>query len=291
MKVIEAIEAFCTNLEARGRTIRTVTVYRERLVALNRSEEVTQVTAEELDNLIKSMYRRGLALATVAGYVQAIKTLFTWCYRRKYIDSNPTEDLIKPSLRTRTVIKAIRQADLMRMIDEAERRGLALEAAVILFLADTACRAGELSNLNLGDIDLARLEAHCNGKTGVGILDFTPRTADAISTWLTVRPNTDRCALFTTRRGRLSYGRLYDCIEALANDLGIDCHNPHSIRHRVAQGWIDAGANLELVRLKLRHRDITTTAMIYGNQDRSRIKAASSQYSIVNRGSHETNLE
>jgi site-specific recombinase XerC len=277
----QCIDEFCIHLEAKGRADRTIEVYRERLAALKCFADIDQVTSSDLDNLIVGMHRRGLAAATIAGYVQAVRTFFTWCHRHRYIYCYPAGDLVRPDIRHRIEIKAIRQEDLDLLIDEAERRGLALELAVILFLADTACRAGELRQLNLTDIDLVRLEAHCNGKTGVGILDFTERTAEAIRAWLTIRPATDPTALFTTRRGRLSYGRLYDCIEALAHELGIQRHNPHSIRHRVGQGWIDAGANLELVRLKLRHRDISTTAMTYGNQDRPRIKAATKKYSIV----------
>jgi site-specific recombinase XerC len=280
MEIKVCIAEFCTSLEARGRAARTIGFYRDQLHALP-DGEIETITASSLDAILAGMRRRELADATVANCIKALRTFCAWCIKRGVITSNPAGELVRPDLRHRVTIKAIRQSDLDQLIDAAEARGLCLELAILLVLADTGCRAGELSNLNLEDVDLMKMEAMCTGKTGPGELDFTERTALAIKAWLEVRPATDKAALFTTRRGRISYGRIYDCIEALAHDLGIERHNPHSIRHRVGQGWIDKGANLELVRLKLRHRDITTTAMFYGNQDRGRIKQATQRYSLV----------
>lgn len=280
MEIKTCIADFCTSLEARGRAVRTVQFYVDQLKVLP-AGEIESLTAAGLDAIVAGMRRRGLADATLASSIQALRTFCAWCVRRGMIKSSPAAELVRPDVRHRITIKAIPQSDLDRLIEAAEARDLALERAILMVLADTGCRAGELAGLNLADVDLARLEARCTGKTGPGDLDYTERTAEAIRAWLAVRPATDRTALFTTRRGRISYGRIYDCIEALAHDLGIERHNPHSIRHRVGQGWIDAGANLEVVRLKLRHRDITTTAMCYGNQDRGRIKSATRRYSLV----------
>jgi site-specific recombinase XerC len=135
--------------------------------------------------------------------------------------------------------------------------------------------------LDLADLDLTRMEARVNGKTGFRVLDFGEVTSEALKVWLDVRPKTDPVAVFTTREGRISHRCIYTHFEDLAADLGVKRFNPHSIRHRVGQSWVDSGANLELVRLKLGHKDVTTTARFYTHQDRERVKRASRKYSVI----------
>ena len=52
------------------------------------------------------------------------------------------------------------------------------------------------------------------------------------------------------RKSANDSGKVYVSFRNIARDLGIKRFNPHSNRHRVAQGWLDQGANLELVRVK-----------------------------------------
>lgn len=281
MQIQHAIEDFIVFLEANGRARRTVEVYAWRLQCLGGLPELELVTPRQVEGIIAGLRRSDIALATLAGYVQAVKSFFSWCCKRGLIRDNPAGGVHKVSLRGRQVVKAIRQVDLNRMIGLARQRGMILELAVILFLADTGCRAGELVNLNLCDVNLEGGEARTHGKTGTRMLDFTPVTAAALAAWLEIRPATDTDAFFTTREGRFHHARVYRALRDLARELGISRFNPHSIRHRVGQGWIDQGANLEIVRQKLGHADISTTAMIYGNLDRERIKAASQVYSLV----------
>lgn len=59
-------------------------------------------------------------------------------------------------------------------------------------------------------------------------------------------------------------------------------YNPHAIRHLVGQAWLDDGANLELVKEKLGHKDIRTTSLFYSHQDRGRVKSATERFSLVN---------
>ncbi len=160
-----------------------------------------------------------------------------------------------------------------------------MDVAILLFLMDTGCRAGELCSLNIQDIDFARHEAIAKGKTGTRILDFTQPTAEALRAWLIERnEKTSDSAVFLKNNGkRLSIHALYSRLLRLATRAGVKGRfNPHAFRHRVGQGWIDQGANLEIVRLKLGHKDIHTTSLFYANQDRERQKHATKRFSLVN---------
>ncbi len=172
------------------------------------------------------------------------------------------------------------------MLLAAQRENRTMEIAILLFLLDTGCRAGELCALDVDMIDLEVREAQVTGKTGGRTLDFTEPTAQALVSWLKerrTRTMADKNAVFVDSKGnRLTIHGLHGRLRGLAQRSGVKGrYNPHAFRHRVGQGWIDQGANLEIVRLKLGHRDIHTTSMFYANQDRERQKRASEKYSLV----------
>lgn len=280
------IDEFIIYLEAQARSPRTIQAYRERLQLMQElfiGRNINTITARDIDYFVM-LYRGKVAPATVAGYIQAVKTFFRFCVSRNYIQSSPCQHLKKPKIQPVTRDKVIGQIDLENMIKYTQENGMILDSCLLLFMADTGCRAGELISIDLQNIDLAKCEAVCNGKTGIRYLDFTENTANAIRKWLTIRPRTDTKALFTTREGRISHARIYHGFKRIAAELGIERYNPQSIRHRVGQAWIDAGANLEIVRIKLGHQDIHTTAQFYSHQDRQRMKRASNQFSIIQQG-------
>lgn len=278
---------FVTALEAAGRSERTIHEYQVRLHPLCAAiaGDLTAITAGEIDRYVAGLWRRGLAAATVGGHVQAIKAVFRFAVERGHLARSPAAHLRKVRAdRATGRERAIAQGDMDAMIDLARARGLAYELAIMCMLADTGARVGELCGLDLDDVDLMRLEAHARtGKTGARMLDFTYQTAEALHAWLAVRPATDPRALFTTRAGRATGQGIYRRLAALGRELGIRRFNPHAWRHRVGQGWLDRGANLEVVREKLGHRSIETTARFYAHQDRSRIRAATRRFSLLRR--------
>jgi integrase len=156
---------------------------------------------------------------------------------------------------------------------------------MLLFTVDTGCRAGEVAGLRIGDLNLKRCEARVDGKTGPRMVDFTQETAKALDNWLKQHPAPQQGFVFvglrTPNNGNcISQGTIYQVFRRLARDGGVDGRfNPHSIRHLVGQVWADH-VNLELVRQKLGHRDISTTA-VYANQDRARVKRATQRIRVL----------
>lgn len=284
MFTFDAIEAFLTYLVAKGRAPRTVKEYRKRFIVFRSlPTELEKIQPGDIDKLVSDLRSKELASATIATYVQTIRTYFKFCLRRGFIKIDPAADLSRPKVQQSARKKAIRQEDLEKLILQARREEATLELAVLLVLADTGCRAGELLAMNLTDLDLCKFEAVTNGKTGERMIDFTIPTERILCEWIKQRPDTDKDAIFTTKKGRMTYDQLYCLLRDLAARAKVKRFNPQSIRHRVGQGWIDAGANLELVRIKLGHKHISTTSQFYANQDRPRAKAASKKYSLIRR--------
>ena len=287
----KAVEAYCVFLQAQGRAKRTLQTNRERLkylqkfVSQKKVDRLEEITPELLDQYIASLYQRGLSKFTIAGRVQVIKTFFRWCVQRNYLSRSPASQLKKPRLNYAAKEKAIYQKDLETMILYAHSAQAILEEVMLMFFADTGCRAGELCSINISDVDFTNMEVFVDGKTGTRLLDFTDRTAKVLKRYLLTRKDEmfeKSDAFFVYRDGeRITPAQVYICFRRIARKLSIKRFNPHAIRHRVAQGWLDQGANLELVRIKLGHADIRTTAAYYANQDRKRAKQATQKYCII----------
>ncbi|MBC8445779.1 MAG: tyrosine-type recombinase/integrase [Chloroflexi bacterium] len=281
---------FLLCLEAAGRSPRTLATYQERLgyvvafLVERGIEKIADVRPDHLDAYVVGLRRRELSPVTIAGRIMVIKTFLAWCVRRRYLERSPADHLKKPRLERGGRSPPMARGDLALLIREAVR-GRPRDLAVLLFLADTGCRVGELVRLKVGDVRLADLEARVDGKTGGRWVDFTERTRCAVEVWLSSRdgPSTGSgCDVGESLFGMTANG-VRKMLERLGARAGVAGRvNPHSIRHLVGQAWLDDGANLELVRQKLGHRDITTTAMFYAHQDRERVKAASERYSLVN---------
>lgn len=286
----KVIESYCVFLEASGRAQRTIRTNKERLEGLQvflmtkNVREIEEINPELIDLYISSSYRKGLSVFTVAGRIQVIKAFFRWSVQRQYLKQSPAAHLKKPRLSYKTKDKTISQKDLNSMILFARHSEKLLEETALIIFADTGCRAGELCGMNVSDIDFANNEILVNGKTGERVLDFTEKTAFTLKTYIGHReanhPLTD--ALFINKAGsRITVNQIYMRFRKIAEKLGIKRFNPQSIRHRVGQGWLDQGANLELVRQKLGHQDIQTTALYYSHQDRERSKNATKKFSLV----------
>jgi len=308
MLLKDAVEAFLLALEARGCRPRTVGSYRQRLAGLMRllgSRGLTEVTPGDLDAWVVSLRRQserwgnhpqrpaaagGLSEATIAGRIQAAKAFFRWCEERGLVDRSPARHLRKPRLDQAVPgEKVMDRGDLLRMVEAAGERAaeggwLAVrDLALLLFLADTGCRVGEAASLRLGWLRLEACEADVEGKTGRRVVDYTERTAAALRAYLAVRPSVGNDRVFVGRSGDpLTPRGIYQVFKRLAKAAGVKGRfNPHSLRHLVGQTFTDR-ANLELARQKLGHKDVTTTARFYANQDRARLRAATRRLSLLN---------
>lgn len=312
----QAIEKFLTHLDAADRSPVTIKAYRARFRRFLAYEEISgdmaleTITPEMLDRWAASLrerrrlyadhrYRetveRPLSDATRLAYIQTVKTLLAFCHRRGYLDRDVGADLERPHVDHKAGDKVMPLQTLYRMLDAAWEKaqaedGNTRDLAVLMFAADTGARRGEIVTLQIGHLRLEELEADVVGKTGRRPVDYTAETADVLRLWLQERPDVDHDYVFTgsmagysrNRGGPLSPDAINSIFKRLAKAAGVTgkC-NPQAVRHLVGQRWTDR-VNLELVRQKLGHRSVTTTAMFYAHQDMSRVKAATNLHSVLN---------
>ena len=143
---------------------------------------------------------------------------------------------------------------------------------IVLLLAGTGLRVGELVGLDFEDVDLPDRSLRVRGKGGhyrrvwwsVSPLqeEFTAYLTD-IRAAAGQQP-TGELPLFRNERdgGRLSTRSVQRLLKSLAEETGLTA-TPHTLRHTFATLTIESGANIKAVSQMLGHRHIATTLQLY----------------------------
>lgn len=229
------------------------------------------------DHPSKPTQEGGLKLHTLHGYVRACRRFFKWCCEKKYLRKDPAIELKKPPL-PKTGRRGILQDDRDSIINAAKKSS-ERDFAIVLFLADTACRLSGIANLRIQDIDFRNRLAlvHEKGRGGNNksrVVFFGFRTSDALQKCLKNRPSdakNHQLFIATRRSGNpldfqpLSTNGIYLLLKRLAKSVGITSgFNPHNWRHGAARGMLKNGASLIEVSQILGHSSVQVTGDHYG---------------------------
>jgi integrase/recombinase XerC len=129
----------------------------------------------------------------------------------------------------------------------------------------TGIRVGELTGVDVSDLDLAELTVRVLGKGDKErVVPFGIPAMRALVAWLDVgraacAPHDGR-ALFVGRRGgRVDQRQVRGAIHALAALAGVPDIAPHALRHSAATHLLQGGSDLRTVQEVLGHASLTTT--------------------------------
>lgn len=308
MTLNEAFELFAASRAAQGVKPVTVATYRQRISAFadrHGDQPLVTITIDQVEEWARGLHKQTilwsdhpfhptetavLSKATIHGRIRALKSFFYWCQQRGHIAINPAADLRMPRYPKILHNKVMDDNDLKRILKVARQRateGNPRDYAMIVFMADTGCRVGELCNMKVTDLNLAELTALVDGKGGPRYVAYTGETARAVRAWLAARPRGQHDYLFTGQQCAIGQpitrNAVYLMMKRIAIIAGVKGRwNPHSIRHLVGQTWADNNSNLALVQQKLGHRDINSTA-VYANQNMKRVQRRTEELSLVGR--------
>lgn len=175
--------------------------------------------------------------------------------RRRYLEARGAlESAAAPSPRVR------------RHADAAYR-----DYIIVLLLAGTGLRVGELVGLNLEDVDLPDCSFRIRGKGGRyrRVWWSVPPLQEEFAAYLERLPAADGqpaggVPLFRNERdgARLTTRSVQRLLKSLAGEAKVTA-TPHTLRHTFATLTIESGANIKAVSQMLGHRHIATTLQLY----------------------------
>jgi integrase len=121
------------------------------------------------------------------------------------------------------------------------------DGALLLFMIDTGCRAGEVLGLQVGDVDLRTSLAQVMGKgRRPRTVALGAKAAQAMDRYLRARPRHPLAAeraLWLGAKGPLQVSGLRQMFERRCDQAGIPRIHPHQLRHHFADSWLAQGGS------------------------------------------------
>lgn len=228
--------------------------------------------SEHIRNWAAACYRRGLSSKSIQRQLSASRTFFRYLIREQALTKNPITSVSAPKGKKR--LPGNLDADTMARLLDIRGAGPLYDRdrAILELLYSSGLRLAELTDLNLGEVDLADATVHVTGKGNKDrIVPVGRHALTAVKAWLKSRPELargDETALFVSNRGqRLSKRSVQARVKHWARQQGIDSNvYPHLFRHSFATHLLESSHDLRGVQELLGHANISTT-QVYTHLD------------------------
>ena len=277
MTLCELTDEFLLYISAvRGLSENTVKGYgndlSQLLVFLTPDLDIKSVTRENLMLCIGQLSKQKKSAATVNRFIAAVRTLFTYATKMKYIEKNPSLEMKTVKLPKR-VPNFMTNSEVNELCNEPVKDELlwaSRDHAIFLMLYSSGCRASELVGLRLSDFMDGGRSAVVTGKGNKQRkVYFAQEARKALAEYLADRKkvleenkvNPVPAQLFINQKGGpLTTGGLRYILNRYSGVEGTNHHiNPHAFRHTFATTMLGNGADVRMVQEMLGHSSISTT--------------------------------
>ncbi len=290
----ELIEEFLNYLSVeRGLAKNTIDSYRMDLVKFanfltgGAVTSLDKVKRPDITDYLMSQKDKGLTATSLSRNLVAIKMLFRYLTRERFIKEDVTSVIEAPKTwkKLPDAISLEEIESLLAAPNLKSWQGIRDRAFLELMYA-TGIRVSEAAGLRLIDLNMDVGYIKCIGKgQKERIVPLGRKAKEALKRYLEkVRPllakkNSQEPSLILNRFGRkISRQSLWSLIKLYAKKARIKKRlTPHTLRHSFATHILERGADLRIVQELLGHANIATT-QIYTHISKDRLKAIHHKY-------------
>ena len=241
---------------------------------------LAELDIEDLRGWLAAMSGAGLARATLARRVAAVRTFTAWLRREGLRADDPALRLRSPRPEG-TLPHVLQEQQARRLLAAAQERvdaaaagddpvahALALrDAALLELLYATGARVAELSALDVDDLEAGRGVVRLTGKGDrQRTVPYGAPAGRALQVWQRLgrprlaRPDSGPALFLGARGGRLGVRQARTVVDRALEGLGdTAARGPHALRHTAATHLLDGGADLRSVQELLGHASLRTT--------------------------------
>jgi len=235
--------------------------------------------------------------ATVHHYGKVVKTLFNWAEQDEYLDHNPSLRL-KLGSPCYKEVEPYSDDEIRAMLELCDNDakfqyrylGIRNKAIISLFVA-TGLRLEELSGINLSEMDPRLQQARVVGKGAKArVVPISREARKALKRYLEVRsPGGEQ--LWKTDDGQpMQRQGVKTMIARIKRRAGInDGGGAHRFRHYFATRYLEAGGDLNSLRLLLGHATLYMVLRYSKYVDVSKVLAQHDQFDPLDRLYHGQN--
>lgn len=186
---------------------------------------------------------------TARTYHRCLMTYFRWLVEEEVLRASPMEKIKAPTVRN-TLKEPLNDEQVKAMLEAARTStNRHRDTALLMFLLDSGCRAAEVCNLRMRDVDLKNRSARVIGKGNkIRAVYWGVGTSKALLRYLRGQERLPDATLFIGLRGTqagepLSPSGLLQLMQRLGDKAGVKC-SCHDWRRTFAVRTLNAGANL-----------------------------------------------
>ncbi len=250
----------------------------ERFFGFLGHRRVEAIRPLEIRRFVAFLSAQRHARRTIARKLSCLRSFFRFLCREGALEANPAAAVPTPRLEQR-LPGFLDEQQVLRLLEAAEAthwRGRR-DRAILETFYSTGMRVGELTGLNLDDLDEISGTVVVRGKGKKERLCPIGRTAlEAVRRYLAQRPKRKLWApyaLFVSQKGtRLTVRQVDRLLLRYARRAQLpEGVSPHTLRHCFGTHLLDRGADLRSVQELLGHASLSTT-QIYTHVTPQRLK-------------------
>lgn len=245
------------------------------------SDALVNVSREQITGYMTQLKERGLAAATIARKLAAIKAFYCFMTAEGYMDANPAE-VVEAGTKGIKLPRVLSEDEVVRLLNQPDittAEGFR-DRTMLEVLYATGMRVSELINLTLERVDLNMKYIIAFGKgskerivpLGSVAAEFLQQYLEKVRPKLTHAGRNTNIVFLAFGGHELTRQRFWQIIRAYGRKANINkALTPHILRHSFATHLLDNGADLRSVQELLGHSDISTT-QIYTHLTNKRLR-------------------
>lgn len=245
------------------------------------SDAMVNVSREQITWYMTQLKEKGLAAATIARKLAAIKAFYRFMTAEGYMDANPAE-VVEAGTKGIKLPRVLSEDEVVRLLNQHDittAEGFR-DRTMLEVLYATGMRVSELINLTLERVDLNMKYIIAFGKgskerivpLGSVAAEFLQQYLEKVRPKLTHEDRNTNIVFLAFGGHELTRQRFWQIIRAYGRKANINkALTPHILRHSFATHLLDNGADLRSVQELLGHSDISTT-QIYTHLTNKRLR-------------------
>lgn len=245
------------------------------------SDALVNVSRAQITGYMTQLKEKGLAAATIARKLAAIKAFYRFMTAEGYMDANPAE-VVEAGTKGIKLPRVLSEDEVVRLLNQPDittAEGFR-DRTMLEVLYATGMRVSELINLTLERVDLNMKYIIAFGKgskerivpLGSVAAEFLQQYLEKVRPKLTHAGRNTNIVFLAFGGHELTRQRFWQIIRGYGRKANINkALTPHILRHSFATHLLDNGADLRSVQELLGHSDISTT-QIYTHLTNKRLR-------------------
>lgn len=234
--------------------------------------DLASIGIADIDRVIAHWSTRGCRRITIHDYAQRLRTFFRFAERQGWCTPGLAEGILPTRFQAdETVPKGLDREEVLRLLatTEGPRPADLRDRAILMVLIAYGLRAGEVSGLQLDDLDWEneRLTVRCPKPGRTHLYPLSRGVGPAVCRYLQAgRPSRADRSLFWPLSAPirpLSRTGITHVVSSRLDRLGLSGkrRGPHALRHGTAQHLLDQGLSMKEIGDYLGHRSVSATSV------------------------------